>query len=119
MAANSQGIATLLDAEKEASQIVAKAREYRNQRLKDARGEANKDIEALRAKKDAEFRAFEDAHSGDSSSSATEVQRATDESLAQIEASFAQSRTAVVDDLLARVVEVEPKLHRNLQMHKA
>ncbi|BGP39658.1 hypothetical protein JCM10450v2_003628 [Rhodotorula kratochvilovae] len=119
MAANSQGIATLLDAEKEAAQIVAKAREYRNQRLKDARGEASKEIDALRAKKDQEFRAFEDEHSGDSSTSATEVQRATDETLAKIEASFASSRDAVVEDLLARVVEVEPRLHRNLQQHKA
>lgn len=76
-----QGIATLLDAEKEASQIVAKARECaslcsrsplsdldlmvsrnvtdRNQRLKDARGEASKEIEQLRAKKEAEFKEFE------------------------------------------------------------
>lgn len=32
----------------------------RNQRLKDARGEASKEIEQLRAKKDAQFREFED-----------------------------------------------------------
>lgn len=32
----------------------------RTQRLKDARGEANKEIEQLRAKKDDEFRQFED-----------------------------------------------------------
>ncbi|GAA5903832.1 hypothetical protein JCM8208_006592 [Rhodotorula glutinis] len=119
MAANSQGIATLLDAEKEAAQIVAKAREYRNQRLKDARGEASKEIDALRAKKDKEFTDFEHEHSGDSSTSATEVQKQTDETLERIEATFASSRQAVVDDLLERVVQVDPKLHRNLQMHKA
>ncbi|GAA5924603.1 hypothetical protein JCM3775_005420 [Rhodotorula graminis] len=119
MAANSQGIATLLDAEKEAAQIVAKAREYRNQRLKDARGEASKEIDALRAKKDQEFTDFEHEHSGDSSTSATEVQKQTDETLERIEATFASSRQAVVDDLLERVVQVDPKLHRNLQMHKA
>ncbi|BGP31635.1 hypothetical protein JCM10296v2_003407 [Rhodotorula toruloides] len=115
MAANSQGIATLLDAEKEASQIVAKAREYRNQRLKDARGEASKEIEQLRAKKEAEFKEFENQHSGDSSSSQDEVDKATQEALAKIEASFEENREKVVKDLLERVVQVSPALHRNLE----
>jgi V-type H+-transporting ATPase subunit G len=39
---STQGISTLLDAEKEASKIVQKARQYRIQRLKDARTEALK-----------------------------------------------------------------------------
>ncbi|GAA5843859.1 hypothetical protein JCM5353_007393, partial [Sporobolomyces roseus] len=51
MSANSQGIATLLDAEKEAAQIVAKAREYRTQRLKGAREEASKEVDSLKKKK--------------------------------------------------------------------
>ncbi|KAK4334059.1 V-type proton ATPase subunit G [Rhodotorula toruloides] len=103
---NAQGIATLLDAEKEASQIVAKAREYRNQRLKDARGEASKEIEQLRAKKEADFKEFENQHSGDSSSSQDEVNKATQEALAKIEASFEENREKVVKDLLERVVQV-------------
>ncbi|GAA5964458.1 hypothetical protein JCM8115_006321 [Rhodotorula mucilaginosa] len=115
MSANSQGIATLLDAEKEASQIVAKAREYRNQRLKDARGEASKEIEQLRAKKDALFREFEEQHSGDSSSSQVEVDKATKASLEQIEASFEANSADVVKKLLERVVQVQPQLHRNLE----
>jgi V-type H+-transporting ATPase subunit G len=53
------GISTLLDAEKEAAKIVAKAKAYRIQRLKDARLEASKEIEALKAAKAAEFAQFE------------------------------------------------------------
>lgn len=76
---SAQGIQTLLDAEKEASKIVTKARECertlgentvgqvgtdsyrldRTQRVKDARGEASKEIEELKAKKEAEFKEFE------------------------------------------------------------
>jgi V-type H+-transporting ATPase subunit G len=41
---SSQGISTLLEAEKEASKVVQKARQYRIQRLKDARTEALKVI---------------------------------------------------------------------------
>ena len=79
---SAQGISALLDAEKEAAKIVQKARECpspslsrvpipspptsadagrsdRNQRIKDARGEATKEIEELKAKKDAQFKEFE------------------------------------------------------------
>jgi hypothetical protein len=53
------GISTLLEAEKEAAKIVAKAKAYRTQRLKDARQEASKETEALKASKAAEFQQFE------------------------------------------------------------
>jgi len=78
-AQQSQGIQTLLEAEKEASKIVQQARQcklmaYGNsalldlnlfidriQKLKDARTEATKEIEAYKRAKEQEFRAFEDS----------------------------------------------------------
>ncbi|GAA5867659.1 hypothetical protein JCM5296_005170 [Sporobolomyces johnsonii] len=119
MAANSQGIATLLDAEKEAAQIVAKAREYRTQRLKDARGEASKEIEQLRATKDREFTEFEAQHSNDSSTSQEEVNKSTAAQLETIQASFDQHRDDVVKQLLERVVLVQPALHKNYQVRSS
>merc|ERR1712225_229762 len=65
MAANTAGIQTLLDAEKEAAKIVQKARDYRTQRVKDAGGEAAKEIEAYKAKVEREFQAIEQEHSGE------------------------------------------------------
>ncbi|GAA5991310.1 hypothetical protein JCM11641_002819 [Rhodosporidiobolus odoratus] len=118
MAANSQGIATLLDAEKEASQIVAKAREYRGQRIKEARGEASKEIDALKVKKDKEFDDFEKQHSGSASSSQSDVDAATAAQLEHIQSSFDQNRSKVVDQLLERVVLVQAGLHKNLQVRK-
>ncbi|EJT45598.1 hypothetical protein A1Q1_05935 [Trichosporon asahii var. asahii CBS 2479] len=59
MAANSQGIQTLLEAEKEAAKVVQKARQYRVQKLKDARSEAAKEIEQYKAQKEADFKKFE------------------------------------------------------------
>merc|ERR1711939_748065 len=50
-AQNSAGIQTLLDAEKEAQKIVQKAREYRTKRVKDAKTEAQKEIEEYRKRK--------------------------------------------------------------------
>lgn len=113
---SAQGIQTLLDAEKEASKIVTKAREYRTQRVKDARGEASKEIEELKAKKEAEFKAFESEHTGDRTSSQAAVDKSTDEQLAQMKALFEKQKSIVIDSLLTRVVEVKPELHRNLKM---
>lgn len=58
-AQNTASIQTLLEAEREAQQIVERARAYRQQRLKDARTEAGKDVETYKQKKDAEFKEYE------------------------------------------------------------
>ena len=58
-AQNTASIQTLLEAEREAGQIVEKARSYRTQRLKDARAEAAKDVDGYKAKKETEFKEFE------------------------------------------------------------
>lgn len=52
-------IQTLLEAEKDAQAIVEKARTYRTQRLKDARSEAAKEVEAYKKKKEEEFKEYE------------------------------------------------------------
>ncbi|GAA5884100.1 hypothetical protein JCM16303_005917 [Sporobolomyces ruberrimus] len=116
MAANSQGIATLLDAEKEAAKIVAQAREYRTSRLKGAREEASKEVDALKKKKDDEFKEFESQHSDDSNSSQDKVDKSTSEQLEKIQSSFDSNKSSVVDQLLERVVQVKAEPHRNLRL---
>merc|ERR1712144_65477 len=106
MAANTAGIQTLLDAEKEAAKIVQKARDYRTQRVKDARGEAAKEIEAYKAKVEREFQAIEQEHSGDNDAAQSELDKQTE----PIKADFGKNRQAVVDKLLERVTEVQPEL---------
>ena len=63
-AQNSQGIQILLEAEKEASKIVQKGRQYRIQKLKDAKTEAQKEIYALKAQKQSEFESLTKGVSG-------------------------------------------------------
>lgn len=58
-AQNTASIQTLLEAEKDAQQIVEKARQYRTQRLKDARSEAQKEIDKYKSKKESEFKEYE------------------------------------------------------------
>ncbi|KAJ3343158.1 H(+)-transporting V1 sector ATPase subunit G [Gonapodya sp. JEL0774] len=117
---SSAGIQTLLEAEKEAAKIVAKARQYRIQRLKDARTEATKEIESLKSLKASDFAAFERTFSGDSDVSVSAVTRETDARLVEVQKLFERNKQQVLDKLLEEVVAVKPKVHTNaLNPHSA
>ncbi|KAL4063108.1 V-type ATPase [Scleroderma citrinum] len=108
-------IQTLLEAEKEAAKIVQQARQYRVQRLKDARSEATKEIEEYRRVKEAEFKAFEASHAGNISNAQAAIDRETELKLQSITAAFESNKDDVVRKLLDRVVLIKPELHRNLK----
>ncbi|KAJ3247395.1 H(+)-transporting V1 sector ATPase subunit G [Chytriomyces hyalinus] len=113
MAQNSQGIQTLLDAEKDASKIVTKARQYRVQRLKDARAEAQKEIELLKAEKNKEFAAFDQQYSGSSDDSFSKVNTETDQKIVEINESFKKNKDIVIERMLAAMINVKPEVHIN------
>ncbi|KAL9936071.1 hypothetical protein V8E36_004913 [Tilletia maclaganii] len=112
-AQQSQGIQTLLEAEKEAAKIVSKARAYRTQKLKDARSEAAKDIEDLKAKKEKEFKTFQKEHEGTQTTAASAAEKETTAQIEELNSAFAKNQDAVVKKLLDRITEVSPELHRN------
>lgn len=111
----SQGIQTLLEAEKEAAKIVQQARQYRVQRLKDARSEATREIEEYRRVKEDEFKAFEASHAGNISNVQVAVEKETDVKLQSISEVFETQKDQVLRKLLDRVVLIKPELHRNLK----
>jgi len=94
---------------------VQQARQYRVQRLKDARLEASKEIEAYKKAKDAEFKAFEASHAGTTFDAQTAVDKETEVKLQTISEAFSQNKDKVVNKLLDRVVLIKPELHRNLK----
>ncbi|KAF8920590.1 H+-ATPase G subunit-domain-containing protein [Mucidula mucida] len=114
-AQQSQGIQTLLEAEKEAAKIVQQARQYRVQKLKDARSEASKEIDAYKKTKEDEFKAFEASHAGTTSSAQTAIDKDTEIKLKEVTDSYNAHKDEVVKKLLDRVVLVTPELHRNLK----
>ncbi|KAJ3072597.1 H(+)-transporting V1 sector ATPase subunit G [Podochytrium sp. JEL0797] len=115
MAQNSQGIQTLLEAEKDASKIVTKARQYRVQRLKDARAEALKEIEVLKAEKNKEFALFEQQYSGTSDDSFSKVNAETDQKIIEIDAAYKQNKSIAIERILASLVNVKPEVHVNVR----
>ena len=102
----------------------------RTQRLKGAREEASKEVDALKKKKDDEVldvRAHSSVqllmgrnvvlssqHSNDSNDSQDRVNKSTTEQLEKIQSSFDSNKSTVVDQLLERVVQVKAEPHRNL-----
>ncbi|KIK60365.1 hypothetical protein GYMLUDRAFT_73827 [Collybiopsis luxurians FD-317 M1] len=114
-AQQSQGIQTLLDAEKAAAKIVQEARQYRVQKLKDARTEASKEIEEYKKAKEAEFKKFEASHAGTTSEAQAAVDKETEVKLEAITHSYDSHKDEVVQKLLDRVTQVKPELHRNLK----
>ncbi|KAI1421174.1 vacuolar ATPase [Xylaria sp. FL1777] len=107
-AQNSAGIQTLLDAEREASKIVQKARELRTKRVREARDEAKKEIDAYRKAKEEEFRKFEAEHTKGNKQAEDEANKEADEKIKEIQASGKKNQTVVVTDLLKGVLDVRP-----------
>ncbi|KAF8498543.1 H+-ATPase G subunit-domain-containing protein [Russula emetica] len=114
-AQHSQGIQTLLEAEKDAAKVVQEARQYRVKRLKDARTEADEEIEAYRKAKDQEFSAFQSSHAGSTQDAQSVIDKDTEEKLGHISDAYNTHKDDVLRKLLDRVVLVQPELHRNLR----
>ncbi|KAK2068802.1 hypothetical protein P8C59_003422 [Phyllachora maydis] len=105
-AQNSAGIQTLLDAEREASKIVQKAREYRTKRVKEARDEAKKEIEQYKAQKESEFKKFEAEHSQGHKQAEDEANKEAERKIGEIKEAGKKHQDQVVKDLLGGVVRV-------------
>ncbi|KAF1988531.1 hypothetical protein K402DRAFT_25566 [Aulographum hederae CBS 113979] len=107
-AQNSAGIQTLLEAEKEAQKIVQQAREYRTKKVKDARSEAQKEIDEYRKSKEDEFKAFEKEHSSGNKKEEEKSNTETEEKLKEIKELGNKTGSKVVDDLLKAITDVKP-----------
>ncbi|KNE98129.1 hypothetical protein PSTG_08592 [Puccinia striiformis f. sp. tritici PST-78] len=85
-------------------------------KLKDARGEAAKEIESLKSKREEEFKEFEQQHSGNTDSQQKVLEEETKQKIELIKSEFNQNKAKVVSDLLSKVTDVHPELHRNYKL---
>ncbi|KAJ8521573.1 hypothetical protein ONZ45_g1742 [Pleurotus djamor] len=101
--------------------LVSSTTPDRVQKLKDARTEAQKEIDDYKKAKEAEFSTFEASikHTGFTTSAQSAVDKETEVKLEQITESYQKSKDEVVKKLLDRVVLVKPELHRNLKKIEA
>lgn len=87
------------------------------QRLKDARNEAESEIEALKAAKKQEYLSFEQSIVTVLDESVKEQATRTEEELKRTEEMAARNREAVLRLLVEKVLDVQPALHPNA-LHK-
>ncbi|KAJ3167759.1 H(+)-transporting V1 sector ATPase subunit G [Geranomyces variabilis] len=85
----------------------------RTQRLKDARSEAQKDIEALKAAKNKEFADYEKQYAGSSDDTVAKANASTEEELKGVNVLYAKNKQQVIEKLLGGIVNVQPKIHPN------
>ncbi|KAK6470993.1 V-type proton ATPase subunit G 1 [Huso huso] len=116
MASQSQGIQQLLQAEKRAADKVAEARKRKNRRLKQAKEEAQAEIEQYRLQREKEFKTKEQAALGSHGNSAVEVDKETVDKIKRIQANYQQNREAVLGTLLNLVCEIKPEIHANYRV---
>ncbi|KAK6602881.1 V-type ATPase [Botrytis cinerea] len=110
-AQNSAGIQTLLDAERDAQKIVQKgelAREYRTKRVKEARDEAKKEIDAYRQEKEDEFKKFEAEHTSGNKKAEEDANKDSENQLKEIKEAGKKGESQVISDLLKAVFDVKP-----------
>ncbi|KAL9132213.1 MAG: hypothetical protein Q9217_000017 [Psora testacea] len=83
---------------------------YRSKRVKDARNEAQKEIEEYRKQKDDEFKKFEEKHTSGNKKAEEDAERDVDEQVKAIRKAGDEKGEQVVKDLLRVVTDVRPEV---------
>ncbi|KAK2736418.1 hypothetical protein FQN57_000751 [Myotisia sp. PD_48] len=110
-AQNSTGIQTLLDAEREAQKIpenVGVIPSDRTKRIKDAKFEAQKEIDEYKQSKDEEFKKFETEHSSGNKKAEDEANQDAEAQLQAIQDIGREKGDDAVNRLIQNVLDVSP-----------
>lgn len=106
VSAGQDGIQKLLAAEKDAQEIVAKARKAKSERLKQAKAEAEKDIKAYTEDRENAYKQKESANSSNAGDTAKRLEKEATQSESDIKAGVSKNKSQVLDTLLSHVTEV-------------
>ncbi|XP_059849491.1 V-type proton ATPase subunit G 1-like [Hypanus sabinus] len=89
----------------------------KNRRLKQAKEEAQAEIEQYRLQREKEFKNKEDAALGSHGDSATEVDKDTQEKIKVIRANYEQHKEIVLNNLLNLICDIKPEIHVNFRIN--
>nr|XP_013809261.1 PREDICTED: V-type proton ATPase subunit G 1 isoform X2 [Apteryx mantelli mantelli] len=89
----------------------------KNRRLKQAKEEAQAEIEQYRLQREKEFKAKEAAALGSHGSCTTEVEKETQEKMSIIQQNFQKNREVVLSQLLSLVCDIKPEIHVNYRIN--
>ncbi|CAM4639581.1 unnamed protein product [Lepidochelys olivacea] len=116
MASQSQGIQQLLQAEKRAAEKVAEARKRKARRLRQAKEEAQVEIEGYRLERERDFQQKQQAALGSRGHVCAEVELQTRRRVQAMQGGQAQGKERVLRQLLGLMCAVHPQLHPNYRL---
>ncbi|PGH34003.1 V-type ATPase, G subunit [[Emmonsia] crescens] len=87
---------------------------YRTKRVKDARAEAQKEIEEYRQKKEEEFKKFEAEHSSGNKVAEDEANKEAEVKVQEIKDIGKKKGGQVVENLIHAVTDVQPQIPKKL-----
>ncbi|XP_033729601.1 V-type proton ATPase subunit G 1-like [Pecten maximus] len=114
MASQSTGIQQLLKAEKTAAEKVAEARKRKNRRLKQAKEEAQAEIDAYKAQREKQYKRYEQSVLGSRGDMESKIDQSTKQKIQEISMGVAKNKERAIKELLDLVLSIEPQVHRNL-----
>jgi len=116
MASQSTGIQQLLVAEKKAAEKVSDARKRKAKRLKQAKEEAQAEIEKYRLQRETAYKDHEAQHMGSRGDLQAKIDQNTQAKLREIDVNMGANKDAVLRNLLQLVMDVTPELHVNQKL---
>ncbi|XP_050509721.1 V-type proton ATPase subunit G 1-like [Diabrotica virgifera virgifera] len=114
----SHGIQQLLVAEKKAAEKIADARNRKVKRLKQAKEEAEAEVERYRLQREKYFLQYE-AQYADSDHVETKIQHDMETQLQNCKRDVEQNKDKVIEDLISFVTDVEPIVNPNFFILKS
>jgi V-type H+-transporting ATPase subunit G len=108
MASSQQLIQKLLKAEEEAEQLIARARENRVRKLREAKQAADDEIEIFRRKEEEKFQS--EISRGQADDSANSMQSQIDAELRAVAGDYEKNREKIAEYLTSKVLSVKPEL---------
>lgn len=116
MASQSAGIQQLLAAEKKAAEKVAEARKRKARRLRQAKEEAQVEIENFRAEYEAKYKDYENKVLGSRGDMEQSIQDSTQKKIADLNLQVKKKREHALNKLLDIVYDIKPELHENYKI---
>ncbi|KAH3899175.1 H(+)-transporting V1 sector ATPase subunit G SCDLUD_004604, partial [Saccharomycodes ludwigii] len=109
----SNGIATLLKTEKDAQKIVAEARQYRQDKLKQAKKDALDEIQKYKTAKEQELKDFEAKNAGSVGDLEKSAEQGIQGDLKEIQQQSNAKKNDVVNLLVGAVTKPSAEIHIN------
>ena len=104
-----------MQAEKRAAEKVSEARKRKNRRLKQAKEEAQAEIERFKAEREKQFKDHEAKFLGSRGDVAARIEADTKGKIDAMNKSVSNQKQKVIDGLINLSCDIRPKVHENFR----